>query len=104
MPLYLITDSINIELTGTNAKVYAEAVYEKSDSLERVIGFIDGTVLGVCIPEVIFQSEYYVMNTKESTLYSFKQSTHLTDLCNMWLNPSRVAGMSGHWTSEVALN
>lgn len=51
MQFYLITDRIDKEFMETNAKYYADALFEERDGLEMVAECIDVTVLGISRPK-----------------------------------------------------
>lgn len=44
---HLVTDPLDREFISSSARIYAKAIYDKIQGLERVIGFIDGTVFGI---------------------------------------------------------
>lgn len=49
--MHLITSSIDKDFMAQNAQKYSDAIFEKSAGLTRMVGFIDGTVLGIARPK-----------------------------------------------------
>ena len=74
--MYLITGPIDKDFMAENAKTYSDAIFEKSEGLERVVGFIDGTVLGIGRPKGNLPQRFVYNGHNRKHALSSKQSTH----------------------------